>query len=234
MVEIADLTEFTENTIVGYRLIHAKFPPINIFDDVANADDFDALYAIQALTNPRLQNEVGKLALVAREDIPFGITGCHYAAASFTQVNPDGSRFSDGSFGLMYVGDTADTAINEVRYHQQTYWQNVPNLHYERFVFKALKCTFEVNLGLDATHLLLSHPIYAPNDYSASRILGTEIRNNTAYSTLKYHSVRNPSGTCYALFTPKHVKEIIQTCHYEMIWSGNVIQSVNVVIKVDS
>ncbi|RLA01353.1 MAG: RES domain-containing protein, partial [Gammaproteobacteria bacterium] len=36
---------------VCYRLINSKFPPIALFSDVADADEFEALYEIQAMTN---------------------------------------------------------------------------------------------------------------------------------------------------------------------------------------
>lgn len=55
--------------------------PISVFDDVAYADEFEALYALQALTNPRLQNEAGNLNFIPTDEIPFGIPGCFYAVA---------------------------------------------------------------------------------------------------------------------------------------------------------
>ena len=42
----------------------------------ADADEFDMLYQLQALTNPRLHNETGRLELIPRSEIPFGIPGC--------------------------------------------------------------------------------------------------------------------------------------------------------------
>lgn len=223
------ITPLIESGVKGHRLINSKFPPIPLFDDVANADDFDALYELQALTNPRLQNEVGNLKLIPLADIPFGIPGCHYAAASFTHVNPDGSRFSDGSFGLMYIGDSTTTAIAEVRYHQEMYWRNVTGLNYDRFIFKELRCKFDLNLGLDASALEKGDPIYLSDDYSYSRKLGAEIKKGREYSALKYHSVRHGDGVCYALFTPKEIIEVIQSKHYEMIWDGRKISSINVI-----
>ncbi len=107
MVSAADLNVLHgEGSIKSYRLVNSKFPPIALFDDVANADEFDILYQVQALTNPRLQNEVGVIKLIALSEIPFGITGCSYATAPFTHLNPDGSRFGDGSFGMLYLADT--------------------------------------------------------------------------------------------------------------------------------
>ena len=61
----------------AYRLVNGKYPPIAIFDDVADQADFDALFAVQALTNPRLQNEVGDLNRVPAAERPWGIPGCN-------------------------------------------------------------------------------------------------------------------------------------------------------------
>src|SRR5258705_221801 len=96
---VSILEKWQATTDQAYRLVNSKFPPIALFDDVADADEFELLFEIQALTNPRLKNEVGQLELIARSEIPFGIAGCSYAIAPFTHVNPAGSRFSDGSFG---------------------------------------------------------------------------------------------------------------------------------------
>ncbi len=122
MVEPVSLCPVPGSEIIkSYRLVNSKFPPIALFDDVASDEEFDALYALQALTNPRLQNEVGNLNLIPRSEIPFGITGCAYATAPFTHVNPQGSRFADGAFGVLYLADSMDTAVAEVRHHQQAY-----------------------------------------------------------------------------------------------------------------
>ena len=142
MVRVSELAEFAGEQLQAYRLVNSKFPPIALFDDVADADEFEVLYQIQALTNPRLHNEVGRLELIARDQIPFGIPGCSYAIAPFTHVNPAGSRFSDGSFGVLYLADSMETALAEVRHHQSLYWSNVRSLNYERFVFRGLSCSF--------------------------------------------------------------------------------------------
>jgi len=222
VVKAADVKKLPAREVTGYRLVNSKFPPIDLFDDVASAEEFAALHALQALTNPRLQNEIGNLALLPPERIPFGIRGCSYAVAPFTHVNPQGSRFSDGSFGVLYLADTLETAIAEVKHHQQVYWQNVPELHYERFVFRGLKAIFdEGGLG-DALALPIDHAIYAPDDYSVSRPFGDGVRRSM--DGLRYHSVRKLNAHCWALMTPTNVADIIQTTHLEMIWNGAITQ----------
>ncbi|MEH6492720.1 RES family NAD+ phosphorylase [Halopseudomonas sp.] len=221
MVSAQNLPALPAADIRGYRLINSKYPPIAIFDDVASADEFEALYALQALTNPRLANQAGRLEMIPRQDIPFGIPGCSYAAAPFTHVNPDGSRFSDGSFGVLYLADNMDTALAEVRYHQQAYWGRVPDLRYERFVFRGLTTRFNEAGALDALTIARSDPIYAPDDYSASRALG-RASLKAAATGLRYHSVRQPEAVCWGLFTPRQVSSVVQTAHYEMIWNGEI------------
>lgn len=219
---LGDLPVLEGESLQAYRLGNSKFPPIALFDDVADGEDFEALYQIQALSNPRLQNEIGRLELIPRDQIPFGIPGCSYATAPFTHVNPAGSRFSNGTFGVLYLADRMDTAIAEVRHHQERYWSNVPDLNYERFVFRGLTVSFSDSGMRDVTALPLSDAIYAPDDYAHSNQLGSELKREGCMG-LRYHSVRSTGNICWALMTPRPVTSIIQSAHYEMIWSGQII-----------
>lgn len=225
MKGLDELKSYAVKSQVAYRLVNSKFPPIALFDDVADAEEFDALYRVQALTNPRLQAEAGQPSLLSRDEIPFGITGCSYAVAPFTHVNPEGSRFSDGSYGVLYLADTIRTALAEVRYHQQRYWENIQNLKFDRFVLRGLRFEFSVARkdGLNATKLDLSHPIYSGKSYQASRRLGAEIRGRNSRVTLKYLSVRKPEAYCWALFSPANVESAKQSQHFEMVWDTQKI-----------
>jgi hypothetical protein len=221
MVMASELAVFAGQSLQAYRLVNSKFPPIALFNDVADADEFELLFEIQALTNPRLKNELGQLELIARSEIPFGIAGCSYAIAPFTHVNPAGSRFSDGSFGVLYLADSMEAALAEVRHHQALYWSKVPSLNYERFVFRGLACAFGDGGMKDATALPLTDPVYAPDDYTDARRLGLDVRK-TGCPGLRYHSVRMPGSHCWALMTPRPVSSIVQTAHYEMVWNGQI------------
>ena len=72
--------------------------------------------ALEQLTNPRVRDEVGEIALVPPDERIAG-PGASYVMASFTHLNPGGSRFSDGSFGVYYAASDLDTAIAETVYH---------------------------------------------------------------------------------------------------------------------
>ena len=109
--DIQALPRQTFPSQIAYRLVNGKYPPIAIFDDVADQADFDALFAVQALTNPRLQNEVGDQNRVPPAERPWGIPGCNYALGPFVHVNPAGSRFSDGAYGVFYCADRMATGV---------------------------------------------------------------------------------------------------------------------------
>ncbi|WP_454845352.1 RES family NAD+ phosphorylase [Pseudomonas farris] len=221
MVMVSQLAALAGEQLQAYRLINSKFPPIALFDDVADADEFDVLYQIQALTNPRLQNEVGRLELIPRVEIPFGIPGCSYATAPFTHINPAGSRFSDGSFGVLYLAASMETALAEVQHHQNHYWSKVQNLNYERFVFRGLSCTFIDEAMKDAVSIPMNDPIYDPVDYTHSHRLGKAIKD-AGWLGLRYNSVRMHGNYCWALMTPRPISSVTQTAHYEMIWNGQI------------
>ncbi|WP_019674937.1 RES family NAD+ phosphorylase [Arsukibacterium perlucidum] len=228
--ELDDFVQIELQRQPGYRLINSKFPPVSVFDDVADADEFDALFSLQALTNPRLMAEAGNLSLLPRTEIPFGIAGCSYAVAPFTHVNPAGSRFSDGRFGVLYLAENVQTAISEVAYHQNRYWSKVPELSYERFVFRALSCEFTDVSLTDLTELPRQHAIYHSEDYRAARALGSSLRQQGS-AGVQFHSVRNKGALCWGLFSPKYVTQMLQSAHYELIWQSGKISAINQIVS---
>jgi hypothetical protein len=206
----------------GYRLINSKLPTIDIFDDVAGPEDFDALYALQALTNPRLAQEVGQLSYLSQSEIPWGIPGCSLAVAPFTHVNPGGSRFSPGDYGMLYLAEDMDTAIAEVTHHHQNYLANIEGLEFDCLVFRGLTCTFSADPIHDASQLGQQHPVHSPDDYSPARAIGPGLRANGSHG-VQYLSARRPGSICWGLFTPAGVSAMMQSSHYEFIWSGTDI-----------
>lgn len=213
-------TNFFNQT--AYRLIPSKYPPTSLFDDVANHDDFEILFAIQELTNPRIRNELGNLNRVPAQERPYGIRGCNYALGPFVHLNPSGSRFSNGDFGVYYAAEDVQTAVAETRYHQQHYFSGVIGLKFDRLTMRCLKTQFTASLRDIRGDLFKDEPWYDKDDYSAGQQLGASIKANKDIGVV-YSSVRSESKTCYALFTPNVIKDVIQTTHYEYIWDGEKI-----------
>jgi hypothetical protein len=100
-----------------YRIIPSRFPPISLFEAVADPADLGSGLRHEAMTNDRLRDEAGELSLVPPEDRVSG-PGSSPIMAAFTHLNPVGDRFTDGSYGVFYAGLTLATAIAETRHHR--------------------------------------------------------------------------------------------------------------------
>ena len=88
-----------------FRLIPSRYPTVGLYDAIADPADLDVVFAIEALTNPRIRDEIGQLQLVPPDERVSG-PGATPVMAAFTHLNPDGSRFSDGSYGVYYAAQT--------------------------------------------------------------------------------------------------------------------------------
>jgi hypothetical protein len=206
----------------AYRLIPSKYPPKSLFDDVANHDEFEILFAIQELTNPRIRNELGNLNRVPEQERPYGIRGCNYALGPFVHLNPQGSRFSSGDYGIYYAAEDVQTAIAETRYHQQQYFSAVEGLKFDRLSMRCLKTQFSASLRDIRGDSFTEHEWYNKDSYSAGQQLGARVKENNE-AGIVYWSVRIANKICYALFSPSVIKDVIQTTHYEYIWDGEKI-----------
>ena len=102
------------------RIIPTVFPPIDLFERVAAPDHLDAVLAIESAFNPRLRDAVGDVSLVPPDERVVG-PGAGYIMAAFTHLSPDGSRFSNGTYGVFYAAQREATAIAETRYHRERF-----------------------------------------------------------------------------------------------------------------
>lgn len=206
-----------------YRLIPSQFPPIHLFEDVADAEEFDALYAVQMLTNPRIQDEIGLLDLVPKTQRLYTVPGCGYVMAAFTHINPDGSRFSNGDYGIYYAADSLATAIAETVYHKEQFLSFTDEPAQE-LDMRSLIADFTAEL-FDLTLLNKNtEPLYSPEHYKVSQTLGAEIKRQQEDGVV-YHSVR-AEGTNFALFKPNIIHKCQQGAHFSYVWNGKKITTV--------
>ena len=93
------------------RIIRSLHPPIDLFEDIADPADWPLLIAAEQKTNPRLAATIGRLDLVPAARRVSG-PGASYLMAPLTHATPDRpSRFSDGSFGVLYAGNRFEVAL---------------------------------------------------------------------------------------------------------------------------
>jgi hypothetical protein len=205
-----------------YRLIPSRFPPIGLFERVADPIDLEVVYAIEALTNPRLRQEVGEISLVPQAERMSG-PGSSAVMAAFTHLNPMGSRFTDGSYGVYYAGKTLETAVREVSYHQARFLAATkePPIEIDMRCYKAtVKKPVHDLRGLGAK----LPGVYDPDDYSAAQSLGGKLRAMGSWG-VAYDSVRDEGGECVGLFKPLALSTAVQGQHVALQWNGTQIDS---------
>lgn len=204
----------------AYRIVPSRFPPVGVFDRIAEPRDLDALFAIEALTNPRLRTELGELQLVPRDRRISG-PGSTPVMAAFTHLNPEGSRFSDGTWGVFYAGHSIATAVEETVYHR------------ERFLAATAEppCDIEMRCYRTSIHAKL-HDLrgdwkaeHDPDDYGAGIALARRLRSEGS-DGLVYDSVRHHGGECVAVFYPDRVAPCVQAQHLMYRWDGKRIAQV--------
>lgn len=172
-----------------WRLIPSRFPPTGLFDRVANPEDLEIVFAIEGLTNDRLRDEAGDITLVLPNDRISG-PGTTPIMAAFTHLNPEGSRFTDGSYGVYYAANTIDTAIAETRFHRTLFLTatNEPPIEID---MRSYASDLDVDLH-DIRNMQEKTPdIYAPDprDYPQAQAMGKTLRN-IGSNGIVYYSVR--------------------------------------------
>ncbi|WP_027796282.1 RES family NAD+ phosphorylase [Paraburkholderia acidipaludis] len=207
----------------AYRVIPTRFPAVNLFDRVASAEDFEALYALEALTNDRLRTETGELDLVPREERRFG-PGYGPIMAAFTHLNPQGSRFSDGTYGVFYCARAKETAIAETRYHSALFLAatDEPPLRQQMRLYTVTAAGEVVDLRDDPT---ADPAVLAPDNYAAGQALGRAVRTAGAPGIV-YPSVRHAGGECLAALRTSLVRACHHAAYLEYNWNGHVIDMV--------
>ena len=201
----------------SYRLIASRFPTVGLFDAIADPADLDVVFAIEALTNPRIRDEVGQLQLVPPAERVSG-PGSTPVMAAFTHLNPEGSRFSDGSYGVYYAALAMDTALAEVGHHRA------------RFLAATAEPPIEIDLRLIEADLCQSlhdlrpwvarHPVlYDPVGYGTAQVLGARLRAAGSWGVV-YASVRHAGGECAAVFRPRALGPARATRHLALHWDG--------------
>ena len=205
----------------GWRIIPSRFPPIHLFESVAHPSLFEDAIEIESLTNPRLIHEIGDLNLVHPDDRVSG-PGTSTIMAAFTHINPNGSRFSDGCFGVFYVAKSIKTAIAETKYHQEIFL-NKFNQKPSKFDMRVYCVDISGNFH-DIRNLQRKLPkLYLKNDYSYSSIYAKNLRKKGS-NGITYSSVRDFNGECIAIFRPPLIANVRQERHLSYDWNGNTIK----------
>ena len=210
----------------SYRLIASRYPTVGLYDAIADPADLDAVYAIEALANPRLRDEIGELQLVPPAERVSG-PGATPVMAAFTHLNPEGSRFSDGSYGVYYAAHSLDTAVAEVSHHRAAFMRRTdePAIDLDLRLITANVEAELHDLGKgDAGNARDGRfaSVLDPDDYGPPQRLGKAFREAGSWG-LRFPSVRDPGGECVGIFRPRALRHAKVAAHIALHWDGQRI-----------
>lgn len=208
-----------------WRIIPSRYPPIDLFERVAPPEDWELLIDLESRTNDRLRDQVGQISLIPLEERMSG-PGTSFIMAPFTHLHPDGSRFTDGTFGAYYGAAALDTAVAETCYHRARFFAATatPATTIDmRVLINSLSGNLQDIRGLGNE----LPGVYDPVDYSAGQALGRQLHGDGSFG-IAYDSVRHDGGHCAAVFRPRSVlTPVIQERHLSYHWDGTRIAAVN-------
>ena len=201
------------------RIIRSAFPPIDLFEDIADPADWPLLISAEQKTNPRIMTTIGNLDLVPEGRRVAG-NGASYLMAPFTHVSTDRpSRFTDGSYGVLYVGDRFETALFETIHHHARFMVRTREAPGWTSQFREITMSVEADLHDLRSLPVTTAPALDPDSYAASQALGANLRS-AGSNGIAYPSIRHPGGECVALFYPDCASNPLQGRHLDYHWDG--------------
>lgn len=203
------------------RIIRSIHPPIDLFEDIADPADWEALASAEAKFNPRIRGRVGDLSKVPVARRVTG-PGASLVMAPFVHCSPRRpGRFSDGTFGLYYAGDSTEVAIAETVHHHAAMMRATAEEPGWTSQFRELVGRIDATLD-DASGV---PDLLDPHDYAASQAFGAARRADGS-DGIVYPSVRYEGGWCIAAFWPDVVPVPVQGAHFAYHWNGAAVDYV--------
>jgi len=204
----------------SHRIVPSIFPPRGLFDAVADPADLDAVFALEALTNDRLREQLGHLRRIPPERRVSG-PGTTPVMSAFTHVHPDGGRFSTAKFGAYYAARELPTGIAETVYHRERFLRasKEPPIDLQMRSYQGnVRADLHDVRGGDWPR------VHDPHSYAISQAFATRLRDKGSEGIV-FDSVRKPGGQCVALFYPDLIGPVKQGPHLLYRWDGARIEA---------
>jgi hypothetical protein len=209
--EAGDLVELDETFL---NLIPSRFPPVALFQRIANNRD-DDVAQIESLTNPRLREKERLLSSAAAVDLDSPLVQ-NWNHAPFTYLNPEGSRFFSPEVAVLELADELQTALAISVGKRELF----------------LGRTTEDTTGVDMR--VLSRRVRgrfvdcsgrsSGTDPAGLRAVGRSVLESRADGIL-FRPIERPSARCLAILNGETLDRAIQGEHFRFTWNGTRIIS---------
>jgi hypothetical protein len=206
-----------------YRIINSCYPPCDVWEDIiSDSDDWQLAFELEKMSNPRVRHELGDLSLIPPERV---ITGSNswWVISAFTHINPEGDRFTDGTYGAYYAANNFLTSLKEKAYGLTKKFMSATSEPIIDITCRTLVGKIDKELH-DIRCKDNWRTCYHEKDYSHSQRLASELRRNQS-NGIVYKSIRDAEGECFAAFWPDVVTIPSQERHVVLHWDGKKVTS---------
>lgn len=208
-----------------HRLINSSYPPIDLFEDIADPRDWELLYSAESKTNPRIAENIGNLDLVKPERRVSG-SGASYVMAPFTHISQDWQgRFHNGSYGAYYAANSFETALFEIIHHRQKFYS--ASNEKAGWITDERELVGNIDTGLVDIRSAKYKDLLAPDNYQKPQDFAQQVRA-ASKNGIVYPSVRHPEGECFVAFYPDVISIPKQGKHLSLYWNGKRIDKVKI------
>lgn len=206
----------------SYRIVPTKYPALQIFEQISDKNDLEALLEIEAMTDDLARQMLGNLKLISAEDSIIG-QGADRIMPSFVifDQEPLASRFSSNDFGAYYAGREIQTALRESMFRRDKFLSKttLPAQDLDNVLILA----DIVGQMHDVRGMKKSRSnLYHATNYAHSQAFARKLKDQGSLGIV-YDSVRNPGGQCVAALRPSVISNCKEDRIITYIWDGSKI-----------
>lgn len=178
----------------------------DLFERIAAPQDRAQLHTLESMTDPQQREEDGQISLVPPEE-RIGGPGTNAVMAAFTHLNPEGSHFSDGSYGVYYAAADLKTAVAEAAFHLTAF----------------LRATSQQRIEIDMLVYLadLEADMHDLRGQATTETEGAALAkalHDEGADGIVFDSQQQPGGQCAAIFRPRLLSACRQAQHLIFVW----------------
>lgn len=198
-----------------FRITRSIYRPISLFEESMDPADWELVVAANAKLDSKFSSVLGNLS-----NVPIGRRvagpGASVVMAPFVHCSPNNpSRFSDGSYGIYYAGNSEQLALAETIHHHACFMLDDEAAPCWISGFQLVEGSVDSELhDVDAVPGARD-----PDDYRLSQQIGKALRN-AGSEGLTWTSARLPGGKCIGVFWPDVVSIPRPVANYSYHWDG--------------
>lgn len=201
------------------RIIRSVHPPIDLFEDIADPADWALLISAEQKTNPRLMETIGNLDNVPLDRRVAG-QGASYLMAPFTHASTDRpSRFTTGSYGVLYAGERFEVSLFETIHHHAKFMARTNEKPGWTSQYREIILDVDAHLHAITDGNAAFGSLLDADEYGVAQKFAAEL-HGAGSEGIVYPSVRAPEGNCAALFYPNSAANARQGRHLDYHWDG--------------